>query len=113
MLFMLLIHDEPGAYDDLSAADRAALYAEYGALNRDLGRALVASHQLRAPGVARTVRVEDGRRVVTDGGIAATGVILGGYYLIDVPSMDEAVEWAARIPSARFGPIEVRPVLAE
>ncbi len=115
MRYMLLIYDEPGAYDALTAEARAALYAEYGAVNRDLAErgAFVASNQLQAPEAARTIRVDAERTVVTDGGIPTTNLTLGGYYVIDVPSIDEAIAWAARIPSARFGPVEVRPVLGD
>jgi hypothetical protein len=57
------------------------------------------------------VRVRDGQRLVTDGPFAETREQLGGYFLVDVPDLDEAVAIAARIPAARFGTVEIRPVL--
>ncbi len=62
---------------------------------------------------ATTVAVRDGDAVVTDGPIAETKDALGGYYVIEADSLDEALEWAARIPSARHGRVEVRPVVME
>ena len=60
---------------------------------------------------ATTVSVRDGRRIVTDGPFAETKEHLGGYYLIDAPSLDDAIEAAARIPGARFGKVEIRPIM--
>jgi hypothetical protein len=57
------------------------------------------------------VRVRDGEKLVTDGPFAETREVLGGYYLIEADSLEEATDWAARIPSARYGTIEVRPVV--
>ena len=115
MQYLLLIYDEPGAYDSLSAKDRQELYAEYDRLSSDLVErgALVGANPLESVSTARTVRLRSGERLVTDGPFAETKETLGGYYLIDVESMDEALDWAARIPSARFGPVEVRPVRPE
>ena len=112
MQYLLLIYDEPGAYDSLGPEDRQALYAEYARLSADLVErgAFAGANPLEPVSTARTVRMRDGKRLVTDGPFAETKETLGGYYLIDVESMDDALDWAARIPSARFGPIEVRPV---
>jgi hypothetical protein len=57
------------------------------------------------------IRIKSGRITVTDGPFAETKEVLGGYYLIDVETLDEALEWAAKIPSARYGHIEVRPIV--
>ena len=73
--------------------------------------AYVGANQLQPAGTATTVSVRDGETLVTDGPFAETKEVLGGYYLIDVETLDEALDWAARIPSARFGHIEVRPVV--
>jgi hypothetical protein len=104
--YVLPIYDEPGAYDALSAEDHQALHAEYDELSRDLGErgAFIGANQFQPVSTARTVRVKDTERIVTDGPFAETRQTLGGYYLIDVESMDEAIEWAAKIPSARLGP---------
>jgi hypothetical protein len=58
-----------------------------------------------------TVRVANGERTVTDGPFAETREVLGGFYLFDVPDLDAALDWAARCPGARYGSIEVRPVM--
>jgi hypothetical protein len=70
----------------------------------------VAGEALHPIQAAKTVRLRDGERLVTDGPFAETKEQLGGFYLIDVATEDEAVEWAAKIPSAPYGSVEVRPV---
>jgi hypothetical protein len=113
MQYLLLIHDDEKAFGALPEADLAALYQEYGAFTtalRDSG-AYVGGNQLQPTSTAATVRVRDREQVVTDGPFAETKEQLGGYYLIDVDSLDEALEWAAKIPSARYGSIEVRPLM--
>jgi hypothetical protein len=87
-----------------------APWAEYTQALADSG-SLRGSNPLEMPDTATTVRVRDGETVVTDGPFAETKEVLGGYYLIDVPSLDEALKWAARIPSAPYGSVEVRPVM--
>jgi hypothetical protein len=73
--------------------------------------ALVAGEALEAAADARTVRVRSGARQITDGPVADAGDVLGGYYVIDVPDWSTAEEWAARIPSAPYGAVEIRPIL--
>jgi hypothetical protein len=73
--------------------------------------ALVAGEALEAPDAARTLRVRGGARQVTDGPFAATSEVLGGYYVIDVPDRGAAEEWAAKIPNAHYGSVEIRPVM--
>jgi hypothetical protein len=72
---------------------------------------MVAGDGLQGPDTAQTVRVRDGETLVTDGPFAETKELLGGYYLIDVPDLDAALGWAAKIPSVGFGTVEVRPVM--
>jgi hypothetical protein len=60
---------------------------------------------------ATTVRVQDGERVVTDGPFAETREVLGGYYLLDVPDLDAAIDWAAKCPGSNYGSVEVRPIM--
>lgn len=73
--------------------------------------AMVAGDALQPIDVATTVRVRDGETVVSDGPFAETKEILGGYYIVDVPTLDEALKWAGKIPSAPYGSVEVRPVM--
>ena len=106
MQYLLLINDE-------ESDDRVDLMPEYMAYTQALSDAgaLVDANQLQPAGTATTVRVRKGETLVTDGPFIETKETLGGYYLIDVETLDEALEWAAKIPSARFGHIEIRPVV--
>ena len=112
MHYLLLIHDEEQGWGQLPEQEQAALMQEYGAFTTELREsgAFVGANRLRPTSAASTVRVRDGETVVTDGPFTETKEQLGGYYLVDVESLDEALEWAAKIPSARYGSIEVRPV---
>jgi hypothetical protein len=111
--YMLLIYGEEDRWDDASDDERNAMYAEYFKLSDDLRakNALLSSNELQPVATATTVRVQNGETLVTDGPFAETKEVLGGYYLIEAESLDEAIEWAARIPAAQHGKIEVRPVV--
>jgi hypothetical protein len=73
--------------------------------------AMVAGDPLQGSDSATTVRVRDGETLVTDGPFAETKELLGGYYIIDVPDLDKALEWAAKVPNVGYGSIEVRPLM--
>jgi hypothetical protein len=94
-------------------AEVNGLLVEYGALTSELQEkgVYVAGGQLQPIGTATTVRVRNDDQLVTDGPFAETKEQLGGYYLIEAESVDEALEWAAKIPSVRYGSIEVRPLV--
>jgi hypothetical protein len=111
--YMLLIYTEPGSWESFSEDERNAMYEDYFALSRRLRdqSKLVSSNELQPSSTATTVQVRDGDTSVTDGPFAETKEVLGGYYLIEADSLDEAIEWAAQIPSARHGKVEVRPVV--
>jgi len=110
--YMLLIcRDEP-AWETLNVTERQRLYAEMVELSDELtsrGQYL-AGHPLQPSSSATTVRVRDGKRIVTDGPFAETREQLGGYMIIDVKDLDEAIAIAARIPLARTSTVEIRPV---
>jgi hypothetical protein len=113
MKYMLLIHDEEQVWAKMSDAERQRIYGEYGQFGqqiKDAGQYL-AGAQLQPTSTATSVRVRDGKRLVTDGPFAETREQLGGYYLVEARNLDEAIGIAARIPSARLGTIEVRPVV--
>jgi hypothetical protein len=113
MQYMLLIYDSEEAWAGLSQEEQGQLMSEYGTFTqavKDAG-AHVAGDALHGTSTATSIRVRDGERLVTDGPFAETKESLGGYYLIDVGTEEEAFDWAARIPSARLGTIEVRPVV--
>jgi hypothetical protein len=111
MKYMLLVYlDELDAIDD---AERQHCYVESAQLAQDLnsqGQYLAAS-PLHPTSTATSVRVRDGKPIVTDGPFAETREQLGGYFLIDAKDLDAAIGIAARIPGARRGTVEIRPVI--
>jgi hypothetical protein len=111
--YMLLIYSDEQHRESIPEEERNALYAEYGQFTNDLREQgkLVSADELQPTSTATSVRVRDDDTLVTDGPFADTKEVLGGYYLIDAESLDEAIEWAARIPAARHGAVEVRPVV--
>ena len=113
MQYMLLIYDTEGSLDSLSDEARKAFMGEYFSCTEGLRAAgkFIAGDALQPTATATSVRVRDGERLTTDGPFAETKEQLGGYYLIDAASLDEALAWAAKIPSARLGTTEVRPVM--
>jgi hypothetical protein len=113
MKYMLLIHDDEQAWGKMSQAEQQKMYGEYGQFGAQIKSAgqYLAGAQLQPTSTATSVRVRDGKRLVTDGPFAETREQLGGYYLVEATNLDEAIEIAARIPSARIGTIEVRPVV--
>jgi len=113
MQYLLLINDDESQWGTMPEADREAIYAEYGRFTEEVAAsgALLGANQLQPAASATVVHVENGKTLTTDGPFAETKEVLGGYYLIDVETLDEALEWAAKIPSARYGHIEVRPVV--
>lgn len=112
MKFLLMLTDIAGEWDRLPPAEQARILEGHAVLERELRgqKKLVGSHRLRPPDEAKTVRLPPGGgRTVTDGPFAETREVMGGYYVIDCASMEEALEWATRIPLA-YGSIEVRPI---
>jgi hypothetical protein len=112
MKYMLLIHDDEKAFVGLSEADRMAVYSEYRKFSEDIAASgnYVSGSELQPTSSATSVKVRGGKRLVTDGPFAETREQLGGYYLVEAKDLDEAIALAARIPSARTGTIEVRPL---
>ena len=110
MKYLLLIYSDEQSWDQ---AKWDACYAESAQLAQDLKAAgqYLAASPLQPTKTAATVRVRDGKKTVTDGPFAETREQLGGYFLIDAPNLDEAIAVAGCIPGARFGSVEVRPVL--
>ena len=113
MEFLALVHGDPDTWESLSDDKRSAAYEGYVAVSRDAeaAGALVDASELESTAAATSVRVRNGEALVTDGPYAEVKEALGGYYLFDCATLDEAIEWAAKIPAAwTGGAIEVRPV---
>jgi hypothetical protein len=110
MKYMLLIYGDEHA---LSEAERGACYRESTELAHQLQDAgqFLATAPLQPTSMATSVQIRGGKRLVTDGPFAETREQLGGYFLIDAGDLDAALDIAARIPGARWGTVEVRPVL--
>ena len=102
MQYVLLIYDEEGERESSGSRSIGDLQAK---------GTLLASEELQPVATATTVRVRNGDTVVSDGPFAETEETLGAYCLIEADSLDEAIEWASRIPSARSGTVEIRPVV--
>jgi hypothetical protein len=112
MQYMLLIHNDEPTWLALSDEERLEITGEYMSLVQALrvtGQYLDGA-RLQPSSVSTTVRVRDGEQLVTDGPFADTKEQLGGFFIVEAESLDEAIEIAARIPRARYGAIEVRPV---
>ena len=110
MRYMLLIYGEEHALDE---AEREECYRESTRLAHQLDEAgqFIATAPLQLTATATSVRVRDGKRLVTDGPFAETREQLGGYFLVDAKDLDDAIGIAERIPGARWGTVEVRPVV--
>lgn len=111
MKYLCLISAER-VMEDMSEADAAAHFAEYAEFTEDLKRGghFAGANRLQPATAATTVRVRGGEVLVTDGPFAETREQIGGYYVIDAADLNEAIGIAARIPGARLGSVEIRPV---
>jgi len=112
MKYLLLIYQSETAAGMQDDELRKAVIAEYGALTTSVKASghYLAGERLQPIATATTVRVQDGKTLTTDGPFAETREQLAGFYMIDAEHLDDAIAIAARIPSARFGSIEVRPI---
>ena len=113
MKFMLTIYGDASWYASASEADMSADMAAYYDYD-DATQAAGVQREgaaLHPPETAKTVRIHGDERTVTDGPFAETKEVLGGYYVLECKDLDEAIEWAAKIPGAQNGTIEVRPVV--
>lgn len=110
MQYAALIYAVEGADD----VDMETLLGQYRAFGEEVIAAGVmkGGEALEPVATATSVRVRNGETAITDGPFAETKEALGGFYLLECDSLDEAVKWAAKIPSARYGTVEVRPIMA-
>jgi hypothetical protein len=108
--YMMLVHHDEEA---LAKAPKQELWAEYAAFNEALAKAgagFAPGERLESSDAATTIRVRDGNTKVLDGPYADTKEQFAGYFMIDVPDLDEAITWARRCPSSKYGAIEIRPL---
>jgi hypothetical protein len=112
MKYMLLIHDSEKVWGALSQDEQQQIMADYRRFSDEIKATgqYMAGSQLQPTSAATSVRVRNGKRVVTDGPFAETREQLGGYYLVDAKDLDEAIGLAERLPSAKLGTIEIRPL---
>jgi hypothetical protein len=108
MQYLLLIYENEKRF---SQGYPEAELAEYKTFGKEFAAAIKGGNALQATNSATTVRLRDGKRLATDGPFAETKEQLGGYYLVEARDRDEAVAMAAKIPGARFGCVEVRPII--
>ena len=113
MKYMLNIYGDMSEYENLTPEQNEEIMQAYDAFWQDASKngVIVAGEALEGPDTATAVRVRDGERLVTDGPFPETKEQLGGFYLVECKDLDEAIEWAARIPGAEGGSVEVRPVM--
>ena len=112
MKYLCLIYDEEKRFATMAKGEMDALMGEYFAFTKDIRQSghMLGGNDLEPTRSATTVRVRNGRTSTTDGPFAETKEQLGGYYLIEAKDLNEAIQVASRIPSAKLGAIEVRPV---
>jgi hypothetical protein len=113
MQYLLMIYRSEAELGTMNAADRKNMTAEYGVFTQSIIQSgnFKAGDGLQPTSTATTVRVRDGKTLTTDGPFAETREQLGGYYLVEAKDLNAALEIAARIPGAKTGSIEVRPVM--
>jgi hypothetical protein len=113
--YIALIYGDEESWAGLPEDEMKAVYARYGAFGdaAEAAGVLAGGNELALTRNATTVRVRDDETLVTDGPYAEVKEALGGFYLLECGSMDEALDWAARIPGAEHGAVEVRPVYVD
>jgi len=113
MKYMMLIYAKGSERPDFTPEERQAAMQAWMDFETEVSAAgvLVSSEALYPVTDATTVRVRDGRRLIADGPFAETHEQLGGYYVLDCKDLDEAIGWAAKMPGAKYGTVEVRPVM--
>ena len=113
MKYALLIYDKEENFDEASPEEKEAVMAGYYAFGEEVKekKAFLGGEALQSVKTASCVHVRDGKVIITDGPFAETKEQLGGFYLLDCKDLDEALAYAAKIPSGKTGRIEVRPIL--
>jgi hypothetical protein len=108
MKYLILIYEQEKRWEKGYDKDEMA---EYGVFSKEFASFIAGGNALKPTSTATTVRVREGKRLITDGPFAETKEQLGGFYLVDCPDLDAAIGMAAKLPAARFGSVEVRPIM--
>ena len=113
MRYMLLIYGDESQMASMSEEDMGQMMDAYNKFTTDFEASgkMIGGEALLPTATATVVQVQDGKTITTDGPFAETKEALGGYYAIDAADLDEAIAWAAKIPGAQGGSIEVRPIM--
>jgi hypothetical protein len=113
MRYLLLIYENEANWGKMSEEEKGKIFQEYMTFSKDIRAKgnYVAGEALQPVATATTVRVKNGKTLTTDGPFAETKEQLGGFYLVEAKNLDEAIAIGSRIPSARSGSIEVRPIM--
>ncbi len=111
MQYLLLIYEDEKRWTTMDPVTQGTEFEEYRTFGQNFAKAIVGGNALQPTGTATTVRVRDGKRLITDGPFAETKEQLGGYYLVEAANLDDAIAAAEKIPAARSGSIEVRPIM--
>ena len=113
MQYMLLIYAQEGGWDDIPADAQEAELAKWWAYSEEMSKAgvMVAGDALQPTATATSLQQRDGQVLVTDGPFAETKEALGGYYLLNVETLDDAIHWAKKCPAVGYGTVELRPVV--
>ncbi|GGH33884.1 YciI family protein [Microbacterium album] len=112
MKYLLILAADESTYAEPGSTEAEAEMARFAQLDEELraAGALVSGEELELASSATTVRVRGGNVTLTDGPFAETKEALGGFFIIDVPTLDDAIGWAAKIPVAEYGAVEIRPI---
>jgi hypothetical protein len=113
MRYLLLIYTQEQDEVEATSAEQEAVMEAYFAFSRQVREAglMLSGEALQPTSTATTVRVRQGKTLTADGPFAETKEQLGGYYMLECPNLDEAIEWAAKIPGASRGSVEIRPLV--
>ncbi len=113
MRYLLLIYTQEQDELEATPAEQEAIMEAYFAFSREAREAgvMLGGEALQPTTTATTVRMREGKTLTADGPFAETKEQLGGYYMLECPNLDEAIEWAAKIPGARHGSVEIRPLV--
>ena len=113
MKYLCLIYEDEKLWEQMAEEDSQKVFGEYAAFNEETGKSghLLGGHALQPTQTATTIRVRGGKASTTDGPFAETKEQLGGYYLIEARDLNDAIQVAGRIPGAKLGCVEVRPIM--